>query len=877
MTPKQSGFIALLSVCIVAACHAQQALKYTQHEMQDVRILSDQYICVVWDSTDAVQEQRRAQFGSLSEFLDATYWKRIMMLKFQTMAVWKKTRPGMLKQLVNTKSWLVNGKRPESCSIWSQSVDAFPDPLPKAKSLPLPRLVEYVYLKLPKLKSQHQLLVIAPNKQSMEAVIGTPQSRCWSIKVNQVGYLPEATKLAYLGMWLGEGGAMPVDHLIGKPFEVISLNKKGVAFRGVIKLRAKDRDVKRGEMPLTGEDLCVLDFSALKTPGEYAVYIPELGSSWPFRIGNDVYGLPFYTTMRALYQQRCGVALLPAFTKWSRAACHTETYKARFLPESIIYYDNPNGVMEEGKLYGFKDSQDKPVKINPFTMVYSTATDQLLEGLKGGWHDAADFDRRFWHYEAVWDLCGAYEMYPAKFRDGQLQIPESGNGIPDILDEAMVGIDVWERTQTAEGGVAGWIEQTAHPMHTGTADKDTERFYCALPDRTSSFAFAAAAAQMSRLLQPFDTVKAKRYLQVARNAYRWASQDSSRIRDLVFKVPEGSRQPDLTGKTISFDEAPSMHRLGKTYRMMAALQLAAATGEANYLNQFRSDGGAEQLVQWLPDQIPHFAFVTPLCSDLLTAQEKQMVLTAVLKETDVFEKGSRSLPYHNLWRPIDHQYFQNMGWGMGQPAYRARLQILAYRATGQQKYREAALNGANWQLGANELGRSLETGLGSVFPVVLQHIDSECDGIDEPVPGISPFSLTYGVSASSWWYQYGLMEKAHPDSTSFYDETPMVVLPGLSSRTDINKRLSALPRVGNWMWDAVALVRPNVEAMYPIMRRIFIHPGLEPAQNEFTIWESIAPHAAVYGCLMADGWGPASGMNQRKPRTRAQMVYYPQP
>ncbi len=872
---KIAAMISIIA-CLATPAFSQKLLMYTAREAQEVRVLSDRYICVVWDSTDAVQAQRQRLYGGLSEYTDATYWKRIMLLKFQTMAIWKQTRPTMLKQLVDPASWLVNGKRPEGCSLWTQSVDAYPDPLKGAKSLPLPRMVEYVYLRLPELRGQTHLDITAPNKQRLSADIGTLQSSCWSIKVNQVGYLPDAQKLAYFGMWLGEGGAMPVDHLVGKPFEIVSEKSHQPVYRGIIALRARNVDVKRGGQPLTGEDLCVLDFSKLIQPGEYAVFIPGVGKSWPFRIGNDVYGLPFYTSMRGLYHQRCGVALDPQFTQWSRKACHTETYQAKFIPEGNRYYENPNGVTVDGKLYGFTDEQGKAVAVNPFTMVYSTATDKLVPGLKGGWHDAADFDRRFWHYEAVWDLCGAYEMYPRKFRDGQLQIPESENGIPDILDEAMVGIDVWAKTQTPEGGVAGWIEQTSHPLNTGTADIDKGRFYCAMPDRASSYAFAAAASQMSRLLMPFDAKKAKLYLQQARKAYTWASDDDNRI-TMQFKVPEGSRQPNLTGKTIKFEEPAKIQGMGPIFRLMASLQLAATTGEGSYLQRFRDEGGAQQMVQWLPDEIPHFAFVTALCSDLLTSAEKQLIQTAVLKEADLFVEGSRSLPYHNLWRPIDHPYFQNMGWGMGSSAYRARLQILAYRVTGQPKYREAALNGANWELGANELGRSLETGLGSVFPVVLQHIDSECDGIDEPVPGISPFTLTYGMSASSWWYQYSLMEKAHPDSTTFYDETPMVVLPALSAKTDINKRLAALPRVGNWMWDAVALVRPLIEPMYPIMRRMFIHPSLEPAQNEFTSWESIAPHAAVYGCLMQDGWLPAKELSTRKPRTKAQMVYYPQP
>ncbi|MCB1135851.1 MAG: glycoside hydrolase family 9 protein, partial [Chlamydiia bacterium] len=69
---------------------------------------------------------------------------------------------------------------------------------------------------------------------------------------------------------------------------------------------------------------------------------------------------------------------------------------------------------------------------------------------QGGWHDAADWDRRTQHLTCVLDLLNAYEIAPQKFLDGQLNIPESGNGIPDILDEAEYGLRVWLKSQNAD-------------------------------------------------------------------------------------------------------------------------------------------------------------------------------------------------------------------------------------------------------------------------------------------------------------------------------------------------------------------------------------------------------------------------------------------
>ncbi len=61
------------------------------------------------------------------------------------------------------------------------------------------------------------------------------------------------------------------------------------------------------------------------------------------------------------------------------------------------------------------------------------------------------------------DLLSLYELKPGNFTDNQFNIPESGNGIPDILDEAEYGLLVWKKGMTPEGGVPGFVETTAHP------------------------------------------------------------------------------------------------------------------------------------------------------------------------------------------------------------------------------------------------------------------------------------------------------------------------------------------------------------------------------------------------------------------------------
>ena len=79
----------------------------------------------------------------------------------------------------------------------------------------------------------------------------------------------------------------------------------------------------------------------------------------------------------------------------------------------------------------------------------------------------------------VSDLVNAYLAFPGNFLDAQLNIPESGNSIPDILDEARWGIEVWRQAQEPDGRVATWIEATSHPK-TSNPGHDHQPYYLGL-------------------------------------------------------------------------------------------------------------------------------------------------------------------------------------------------------------------------------------------------------------------------------------------------------------------------------------------------------------------------------------------------------------
>jgi endoglucanase len=180
--------------------------------------------------------------------------------------------------------------------------------------------------------------------------------------------------------------------------------------------------------PPSGDNVWWVDFSPFEGLGEYHLYSPALGAqSYDFEIGWDVYNDVVAAAARAFYYQRCNTPKAATYSgDWAdHYPCHMA---------------------------------DTTVTATPGTTDYGT------RDLTGGWHDAGDYNKYVWTAAstAVFCLLRAYEDNPSLFTDGGLDIPESGNTIPDILDEVKWELD-WLLKMRLPGGavlhdihVLGW-------------------------------------------------------------------------------------------------------------------------------------------------------------------------------------------------------------------------------------------------------------------------------------------------------------------------------------------------------------------------------------------------------------------------------------
>ena len=144
-----------------------------------------------------------------------------------------------------------------------------------------------------------------------------------SLKVNQVGYLPEAVgRWAYVSHWLGSMPAMELG-ADERGFSVISSETGAEVLTSSMQLRAsaeqRTEDAYMNNYSLA--NVFELNLFQLVNDGEFYIVWHGVGRSWPFRVGANVYDDAFISVFKALYHQRCGTALVEPFTNFVREDC----------------------------------------------------------------------------------------------------------------------------------------------------------------------------------------------------------------------------------------------------------------------------------------------------------------------------------------------------------------------------------------------------------------------------------------------------------------------------------------------------------------------------------------------------------------------------
>ena len=816
-----------------------------------VHFITSQWICIVGDYNKFLNERLKLECGVFLKKLDSgdikvAQWSYDFHYNFAALEIISEYCPIIKRNFEDINNFQLTSDAGEHLKIaenayWINAIGQMRVPI---ISTGLEKLVNsaatahFAFLKLAEPLNPGVKYTVKTNNGEKTSFVYDEQSIIsQAIKVNQVGYLPDAgRKFAYLGMWLGPRGPLDLSAFDGKPFHLVDESTGKSVFTGKIKLRMKEQyytGTSGESVPLNGEDVYEMDFSEFNTHGKYHVMVPGAGRSWSFEIGGNAIGMAFYTHIRGLFHQRSGIAKGPPHTNWKMGADHMESWIGGFSPDAFDYdTDKKTG-------YGYTDANGRPVKLDHFDVIRETATDTKLPEVHGGWWDAGDFDRRSYHLRIVEDLLTAYFMFPAKFSDRQLDIPESGNGIPDIIDEAAWGVEVWRRAQNDNGGVGCWLEADSHPLIYNPAE-DTQRYYLALPTRWSSIQYAAYSAMLARAYKQCGAFeKADLYFKSAVKAFDYAVNPANTVKFAWKQLNAQKKYAEY-----KYSENPV---LAKPELFKAALNLYLYNSDIKFKPYLDRNSFEEALHETAYPRTPF------LLMELFLAQNSfpdfsKAYLNEMVKQADQWLANQAALAYCNLNWPADHKYFKDLAWGGAIPFNKGRYFITAYRITGDRKYRDAALLLNDWLCGANPMGRSLTTGIGKNYPARILSLPSYADGIFEPLPGITLYTYTFKVHQNAVNMIFGLHYPARQDHN--FSGLDICLLPKSVSKgknMDYNETMSTLNK------------------FYPVWRRFANIEGYAVDQNEFTVWETVSPCAACLGCLIPDGWLPPPELKNRKP------------
>ncbi len=356
------------------------------------------------------------------------------------------------------------------------------------------------------------------------------------ISVNQIGYYPELKKVAVFSDNSGDilyGSSSISMSKDTYEFELVDSASGKVVYTGTSGKKMYDAD--------SDDNVCKLDFSDFKTPGRYFLRIAgEKWRSFDFNIGDNIYYDESHNMLtnavNYFYQNRSGIDIEGAYiTSGDKSTlAHEGGHKTDKAAVQKIWKNE----------YSSKEEA---------TGTYASSTITA----NGGWYDAGDHGKYVVNGGiAIWTLQNMYERSiligkdKEKFADdsGVVIIPENGNGVPDVLDEAAVELD-WIADMKVESNEPTWGKVAAglyyHKLHdhkwTGLAtrpyDYETEWETTRIvkpPTLAATLNYSACAAQAARLWADYDAAKAEEYLSSAKEAYEaykkwWYPYDDSSV------------------------------------------------------------------------------------------------------------------------------------------------------------------------------------------------------------------------------------------------------------------------------------------------------------------------------------------------------------
>lgn len=518
-----------------------------------------------------------------------------------------------------------------------------------------------------------------------------------NVRVNQVGHLPDGPKNATV--------VTEADSPL--PWELTDADGRAVA---------EGETEPHGVDDTSDENVHTIDFSEVTEVGEGYTLTVDEETSHPFAIDPDLYGDLATDSLSFYYPQRSGIE----------------------IDEEIA----PGYEREAGHVGVLPNQGDIEVACHP-----STPCDYTLD-VSGGWYDAGDHGKYVVNGGiSVHQIMSIHERAltaptgdPDRVADSTLRIPETDNGVPDVLDEARWEMEFLMSMQVPEGeALAGMAHHKVHdeswtalPMM--PAD-DPEARYLHPPSTAATLNLAATGAQCARVFEEYDADFAAACLATAETAWEAA----------VAHPEEYATGGDDGGGPYDDDDVTDEF-------YWAAAELYLTTGEEGYgdhVSAYELHNDAEiflsESFDWRYTAPLGLMQLATLSEDTPDAEETR---ATVVEGADQYLANVEEHPYGLSYAPSGGVF----AWGSNNLVLNNLVVVaVAHDLTGAEHYRDAVLQGMDYVLGRNALNQSYVTGHGT-NDVVNQHSRWYANQFDPSLPNPPDGTLAGGPNSdeSTW-------------------------------------------------------------------------------------------------------------------------------
>jgi endoglucanase len=539
-----------------------------------------------------------------------------------------------------------------------------------------------------------------------------PASAQAQIVTNQVGFYPKKEKIAVV-----------INASLNKDFRLIDASTGAVVYSGKL---GEPRQSKNSSLITR-----IADFTDFTTPGSYFIEC-GMNRTPAVRIAPAVLHDAAAGALKGFYYQRVSMPLEEKHAgRWARPAGHPDD--SVLIHSSAATRKRPEG-----------------------TVISAT----------GGWYDAGDYNKYVVNSGiTMGTLLSAYEDFPEYYRHLSTNIPESGNGAPDILNEIACNLRWMLAMQDPnDGGVYNKLTNASFDAMDARPGQTREPRYVVQKGTAAALDFAAVTAQAARIYIMYKNVYpglADSCLASARKAWKWALANPA--------IPYDQNAMNRTHKPVISTGGYGDRSFSDEW-LWAACELYITTGEKGFCKFIDAN-----LTDALP--LPSWGNVYALgIYSLLRkkpAEYFERLLPSLLSQADAMTDAVRE----NAFGVVMGKDRADFIWGSSSvAANQGILLVNAFLLTKNEKYLRAAASNADYLLGRNATGYCFLTGFGYRPVMNIHHRPSVSDNVREPVPGLLSGGPNFTAARSDGqYYEFTEHETTFADVTGSYASNEIAI------------------------------------------------------------------------------------------------------